>query len=366
MTKIRKYSYAAEFSLAIPDMKVLERVFSFRRNRGYEESSKVVSVQINKVIYIPICEEDLITADNLDNTDLPHMIANDINWDYKSELDIYDPNKFIKARLVSDFDWINKNSDQSSENLMTVDAIILDFHGGGFMFGSSNKQLKYTSYFSKHTGWPIISVDYRLAPDYKFPSSLNDWWQAYLWIIKYSEKYLHLRFNKIIIEGHSAGSNLGMSVITLSIQKGTRIPDGVMLVYPPMTCTLDSFSPSLLLSLDDIMLNATMLLLILKLYAGETSNITSHYLFSPKFIPDKYLEKFPPWRFMIGGLDPLRDESIRMTVRLLKLNIDVKLLEYRYWFHGFINQYKSPFFLKETKDAISRASDFITELIELK
>lgn len=147
------------------------------------------------------------------------------DWGFESELSEYDPNEHVKVRMLSDIEipiskrhldrQLEESKSSFHQEIIHVDAVILDLHGGGFMFGSSNKQVKYSSYFTKHTGYPNFSVDYRLAPEYKFPCSLNDVWLTYLWLITSSEENIGLRFDKIIVSGHSAGANLALGIVTL-------------------------------------------------------------------------------------------------------------------------------------------------------
>ena len=139
------------------------------------------------------------------------------------------------------------------------DWVIVYIHGGGFMTGSSSSYQYYTIQFAKETGYPVFSLDYRLAPEYKFPWALNDCWQAYLWIVKYAKKYLKITYDKIILMGDSAGGNLILGVTILSIIKHWKIPDGLNWVYPAVSCSKLSFTPSLLLSLDDVILSCTFL-----------------------------------------------------------------------------------------------------------
>jgi hormone-sensitive lipase len=91
---------------------------------------------------------------------------------------------------------------------VSVKAIILHIHGGGFIGGSSASSRATTIEYSIRLGVPVFSIDYRLSPDNKFPCALNDCWQVYLWLLKYSEKYLKLKPLKIILTGDSAGGNL--------------------------------------------------------------------------------------------------------------------------------------------------------------
>lgn len=84
----------------------------------------------------------------------------------------------------------------------------MHIHGGGFIAGSSAWYQPYTRPWTIETGIPIFSLDYRLSPEFKFPDAVNDCFQVYLWLVKYSKKYLGFTFDKIILNGDSAGGNL--------------------------------------------------------------------------------------------------------------------------------------------------------------
>jgi len=125
---------------------------------------------------------------------------------------------------------------------------------------------KYIGQLSLDVDGPIFSIDYRLAPENKFPDAINDCWQVYLWLLKYSEKYLKLKFEKVFLEGNSAGGNLMCGITTLSIVKNVRIPDGLFMMYPALDCSNDSFSPSIFLCFNDLLLNVSFLLFALENY----------------------------------------------------------------------------------------------------
>jgi len=67
---------------------------------------------------------------------------------------------------------------------------------------------------------------------------------------------------------------------------------------------------------------------------------------------------------LIAGIDPLRDECLRVVLRLLKQNVDVKITEYRHCMHGLMRHAKFPFKFKEPLDATKLSTDYLNELIE--
>ena len=61
------------------------------------------------------------------------------------------------------------------------------------------------------------------------------------------------------------------------------------------------------------------------------------YLLSPVLAPDAILSRFPPTRMMLGGIDPVRDEGLIFAQKLMKNNVNLKVREYEFLCHGFLN-----------------------------
>lgn len=90
----------------------------------------------------------------------------------------------------------------------------------------------------------VFSVEYRLAPESKFPEGLDDAWQSYNFIIDHIEQYYKVRPNKIILAGDSAGGNLCLALCFRIIEENKRLPNGVILSYPALNLSETEFSPS--------------------------------------------------------------------------------------------------------------------------
>jgi hormone-sensitive lipase len=97
---------------------------------------------------------------------------------------------------------------------------------------SSSSHENYLRKWSKALGVPIISIDYRLAPEHPYPLPLDDVWQAYNWIIKHASDELAMEIDKIILVGDSAGGNLVLGLTYLLILHNRRLPDSIFLAYP--------------------------------------------------------------------------------------------------------------------------------------
>ena len=229
---------------------------------------------LDKKIYVPFSQDDIITVDNLDGDSIPLMIREDLDLQWRFSKTGWPDTEFVKMRITHDFDfwtidWSKKKFIDDNAEPIEFEVIILQIHGGGFISGSSASSRSRNINYSTKTGFPVFSVDYRLAPDYRFPAALNDCWQAYCWLINYSAKYLKIKFDKIILMGDSAGGNLCLGILNLAIQKNWRIPNGVHVLYPALTCSRIHFSPSFLLSLDDPILSVTFLGLAIEFYVPK-------------------------------------------------------------------------------------------------
>ena len=116
---------------------------------------------------------------------------------------------------------------------------------------------------------PVFSVDYRLSPDSKFPDAINDIWQVYYWLLEESEKHLGIKVDHVILAGDSAGGNLIAALTIVCIKKGYKIPLALIMSYPAAYVGSLKFAPSLLLSLDDIMLPSKFLKHAISAYMGD-------------------------------------------------------------------------------------------------
>ena len=112
------------------------------------------------------------------------MIDHDLNIPFKVNLGKYDEDEYIQLRIISPEDWERVNwktgdfINQEAEPAY-FEAVILHFHGGGFMLGSSGSSQSLLIRYCKDTGYPIFSVDYRLSPKNKYPKGLSDSFLSY-------------------------------------------------------------------------------------------------------------------------------------------------------------------------------------------
>lgn len=90
-----------------------------------------------------------------------------------------------------------------------------------------------------------------------------------MWVLEYYKQVFSAEPKKIILVGDSAGGNLVAALTSMLIMKKLRVPDGVVLVYPALNLNYHNYTPSLLTSLNDMILPHTFLKICLKSYLRD-------------------------------------------------------------------------------------------------
>ena len=154
-------------------------------------------------------------------------------------------------------------------------------------------------------GVPVISIDYRLAPENQYPNALDDVYQAYNCIVNYAAEELGINVNKIILAGDSAGGNLALSLTYLLILHGKRVPNGLMLAYPALRNTIENLSPSYFLTLHDQILPFHLIKFCHDSYLGNYTKGEIDPFVNPGIMKDNLIKFLPPVRIVAGTSDPL-------------------------------------------------------------
>lgn len=117
------------------------------------------------------------------------------------------------------------------EKLVPPDALpgraLLFFHGGGFYTGSTRSHRHLVSRLAKAAGLTAYSMDYRLAPENRFPAAVEDARAAYRWLLAQG-----LAAGQVVLGGDSAGGNLATGVAIWARQEGLPGPAGLYLISP--------------------------------------------------------------------------------------------------------------------------------------
>jgi acetyl esterase len=206
--------------------------------------------------------------------------------------------------------------------------IIVYYHGGGWVVGSLNGWDASVRALAAASGWDVVSVDYRLAPEHVFPAATDDAYDALVWVAGPSGL---AGGRPIVVAGDSAGGNLA-TVSALRARDFGGPPIALqVLVYPVVDCDLDRRS-YLEYDGDDFILNRRDMAWFWDLYAPDPADRTNPYA-SPLRAAD--LSGLPPAYLVSVEHDPLRDEGFGYAERLRGARVPVEHRHYGSEVHGF-------------------------------
>ena len=236
-------------------------------------------------------------------------------------------------------------SDPKLSELTGVMPLMIFCHGGGWVFGNMDFYSIFLSHLAEVTESAILLIDYRLAPKYKFPTAVEDCYDAVLWAAE-GAKYWKIDTDRIFIAGDSAGGNLAaVTAMLLRDRKGPQLA-GQILLYPITDCRLRT--QSMTEYKDSPMLDENMLSFYVKNYAREPKDILSP-MFSPLLSPD--LSRLPPALIISAEIDPLADDGILYGKALAEADTKSNVLIAKGAFHGFM-PYKDAMGRREGECAI--------------
>ena len=207
--------------------------------------------------------------------------------------------------------------------------ILIWYHGGGFVIGSLDTHDSACRMLANQADCLVVSVDYRLAPEYKFPAGVEDCQAAMKWVALHAVEFGGDP-TCIAVGGDSAGANLATVMAILARDAAHPKLVFQLLVYPcvapePETGSHHKFKEGYVLSRNSITW-------FYKQYL-RTGKDTKDFRFAPLIHDD--LSSLPPSLILVAGYDPLRDEGIEYARRLIEAGNRVRLTNYEGMVHGF-------------------------------
>ena len=224
--------------------------------------------------------------------------------------------------------------------------VLLYFHGGGWVLGDLDSVDSLCRSLANAAGSMVLSVDYKLAPEHKFPAAVEDAYSAIKWIAD-NATGLNGDPRRIAVGGDSAGGNLAAVVSLMSRDKHGPPVVFQLLIYPATNYAFDTASYSdnaegYWLSKDDM------------------KWFWNHYLHgeedgrNPYASPSRAgdLRSLPPAFVLTAEFDPLRDEGEAYAARLRECGVVVKVTRYDGMIHDFVNIAE----LRQSRIAIDEAA----------
>lgn len=206
--------------------------------------------------------------------------------------------------------------------------VLLYFHGGGFTIGSVASHDTLCRVLALQSGGAVLSVGYRLAPEYRFPVAVEDAWDATLWLAR-EGRALGLDTSRLAIGGDSAGGTLATVCATLARDAGIDLALQ-LLIYPG--CAGRPEAPSHRRYGEGLVLEQAHIEYFFRQYVAEDQR--EDWRFAPLNTPD--LEGVAPAWFGLAECDPLVDDGLHYADKLRAAGVPVELEIYRGVTHEFI------------------------------
>ncbi|EXJ76483.1 uncharacterized protein A1O5_00991 [Cladophialophora psammophila CBS 110553] len=239
--------------------------------------------------------------------------------------------------------------------------LVLVAHGGGWVLGNHDVEEGVCRWIAKETGAVVVDVDYRLAPAYRFPYAINDFYDGFKWC-KDNATTLGIDPSLIVSNGSSAGANLAA---VLPIMAKDHNEEGIVgqVLNGPVVCH-PRFFPKDKYEYTSWEQNKKASIL------GKDHMLRCWDTYYPNTGPDVYanpflvetMEGLPPALIQITGMDPLRDEAFAYADRLKEAGVPVEVATYPGLPHGF---YTFPQLEASTR-YFKKAASWIKELLAKK
>ncbi|MBQ7923092.1 MAG: alpha/beta hydrolase [Clostridia bacterium] len=214
--------------------------------------------------------------------------------------------------------------------------LMLFFHGGGFVTGDFDSYNPICANLAIQTGYKVLSVDYRLAPENPFPAGPEDCYAAFQQIMSHCEDWYQTDPKQTVLCGDSAGGTLCFVTSLMARDRGGMMPCKQLLIYPAAWCDYreDVPFPSVQENGTDYLLTVKKLRDYMALYASSEEDYKKPY-FSPLRNTD--FSGLPNTLLITMEFDPLRDEDEELGRRLYRDGVPLKYCFIPNGIHGMFS-----------------------------
>lgn len=229
--------------------------------------------------------------------------------------------------------------------------VLLYFHGGGYVFGSAAVYRDLVSRLCRAAGVRALSIDYRLAPESRFPAAVEDAVTAFRWLLSQG-----IQPNQIVLAGDSAGGGLALATLVALRDQGEVLPAAAVCMSPLTDHAREGDSMLTKAELDPI-LDPFVCAATSMYYLGQDGDMRTP-LASPIYAD---LAGLPPILILVGTWEVLLDDSMRFAERAKAAGVDVQI---DVW-DGMIHEW--PFFaaiIPEGREAIDQMGVYIRRRLD--
>ena len=206
------------------------------------------------------------------------------------------------------------------------DKVVLQLHGGGYIGAMRNAYRTFAGLYSElGRGIPVLTVDYRVAPENPYPAALLDAAEAYFWLLKQG-----FAAGQIIVAGDSAGGGLAMALCMYLRDHDYELPCGLIAMSPWTDLTAGGESYDTNYEKDPLFGRTRDSLIYNRDYIG-TCSPREPYI-SPLFGD---FTDFPPMLIQAGDYEMLLSDSVSVAKKAKQAGVKVRLSVYEGMFHVF-------------------------------
>lgn len=209
--------------------------------------------------------------------------------------------------------------------------LLVYFHGGGFVIGDLDTHDEPCRLLCHHANTHVLSVAYRLAPEFPFPCAVNDSIASLRWAVQHAAS-LGANASNVSIGGDSAGANLATVASLALATEGSQIA-AQLLIYPTTDSSARTASRARFAS--GFMLEARDMEQFGEHYLQRDNGSPRDPRVSPLFATN--LQLAPPALIVTAGFDPLRDEGMAYAAALQTTGVTVRVLAEDSLIHGFLH-----------------------------
>jgi len=232
--------------------------------------------------------------------------------------------------------------------------LVVFLHGGGWVVGTLDAYDPYCRALATEAGVVVVSVDYRLAPEHKFPAGLEDCLAATEWVLDHLQE-LGGDSSQVIVGGDSAGGTLATVVALLLRDKGVNKLAGQILLYPATTY-YDPPTASYVENAEGYGLTRKEMIWFWDHYLNDKSEATDLRV-APLLAPS--LAGVPRAFVLTAEYDVLRDEAQAYTKRLAEAGVPVTHVFVEGMNHGFAASVTEFPFLPQAKDVLRKVAEWV-------
>lgn len=223
---------------------------------------------------------------------------------------------------------------------------LLYLHGGGFVVGSPATHDALCRQLALRSGWMVLSLDYRLAPEHRFPVAFNDSWDTLQWLAAHGDM-LGVDTQHLAVGGDSAGGTLAAACALAA--RDAHLPLALQLLfYPGMGSGHDT--PSQRRYAHGFLLERDQIDWFFNLYLRDPRD-ADDWRFAPQHAAE-HRGVAAAW-IAVAGCDPLRDEGLAYAAQLRRAGVAVQAQEWPGVTHDFIKMSRA---LPEAEQAVEAAA----------